>query len=317
MADADGTRTFLWAAVHAPHDLLIPLVLHDEHASPPNSAKKHEPYEPSENPTTAKKPKPKPKPPKTAAEKEEDAKKEAEGAKGHIVFAAARNLPHDTTGVETLIMDSYPGIISRARIERSAARTVSEIGWRAMNTNGTAPKLATEPTFTHQDVAVPHQEGFNTCGMYTIFNAWVYMLHLPPLNRRARYYPGGGGRRPGLDASMFLNDGRAMINLALRGRMDYRTIQAFFNYYGYCELQDPDDAGIALSAGARTSFMTEAELLRVLDMRREVEVSQLAGVGEVMARANCSREEAQGSLELAGGDVDVAVFLYLERGTSS
>ncbi|KAL8925819.1 MAG: hypothetical protein Q9208_003316 [Pyrenodesmia sp. 3 TL-2023] len=302
MTNADGSRATLLAAVHAPHDLLIPLVLHDEHASPPNSAK----YEPGKDPTRKAVA-------KTAEEKEKEKKKEDEGDKGHIVFVAARNEPNNT--VSTFIMDSFEGRVEAARIQRSAERTVEEIGWKAMNPDGTAPKLLTNPTFIHNDVAVPHQEGINTCGMYTIFNAWVYMLQLPAPNRRERYYPDGG--RPTLEARAFLADGLEMINLALRGHMDYRTIQAFFNCYGYCQLQDPDDAGVALSGSSKTDLMTGKMLGKLLEERRDVETIQLSDVHEVMEMTSCSREEAQENLELMGGDVRAATNMYLERRTSS
>ena len=72
----------------------------------------------------------------------------------------------------------------------------------------------------------------NTCGLYTILNAWALMLGIP-IQHQNLWRPGESAHE------QFVKAGLEVINLALAGFMDSRTIQAFMNVHGYCEQQSP------------------------------------------------------------------------------
>ncbi|CAF9922173.1 hypothetical protein IMSHALPRED_005603 [Imshaugia aleurites] len=75
----------------------------------------------------------------------------------------------------------------------------------------------------------------NACGFFVILNAWAVMLEIPIFR--------GEGRRKGCGHhNTFIKTGLKIVNLALAGFMDSRTIQAFMNSFGLSEEQDPNAA---------------------------------------------------------------------------
>ncbi len=336
--DVDHGGAPLNAQIMAPvcrqHDLLIPLIIQPDWISPPNSARPNPgneaiktplPPSPPPPPSPPQKKKKKKQPTKKAAAKEQDddddddndeANNNKKRPKGHIILAIAQRRP-PTNSIHLLILDSCPGYIARNRLARSIRKTVCQIGWERLDpSTGFALPLASEPLFTSTHPPVPLQEGIDTCGLSTILNAWVHMLDLPPLGRlqRARY--GNNDTQPppplwpGVTDSNFPEAARRVVNLALRGRMDVLTIQAFLNAAGYCGLQDPEEAGVKLPAGLRTAPMTTDTLAEVLQAQRAIENSVVTDREAVMAETGCTADEAEAYLDSAGGNVGVAVESY-------
>ncbi|KAL8760989.1 MAG: hypothetical protein Q9184_002859, partial [Pyrenodesmia sp. 2 TL-2023] len=292
--------------VYRQRDLIIPLIIDRDMISPPNSAKPNPANEPIVTPP----------PPPSAPEKKngsgKDGEKKKEKDKGHTVLAVAKR--RGDGAIDTIIMDSCLGYILPNRIRRSLRKTVCQNGWERMDLEtGFALPLDEEPSFTEKWLVVPHQEGIDTCGIYTILNAWVYMLGLTPIGSTARARYGEPTLWPGLD---FPEAARRIINLALRGHMDLLTVQAFLNTYGYCELQDPEGQDVRLPA-ARTIFMTSNELNEVIEPQRDIELTQEKDRAAVIGETKCTYDVACLYLDIAGGNVGQAVENYRAMNRSS
>ncbi|KAL8826739.1 MAG: hypothetical protein Q9170_007290 [Blastenia crenularia] len=302
MTDAKGFQMPVMAAIHGSSDLLIPLLLDGKFESPPNSANKKA----NEDPTTEK---------STTPPTEQD-KNEFKGHNGHILFAVARS--REENKVNVVIMDSLPGTYALRRIRESIRRTVCAIGWKAHNNKGLACPPEYEPRMTEEVLKVPFQEYINTCGIYAILNAWVYMLGLPALKRHRRlYYPERGEAND--DWRDFLVQARRVINLALAGYVDLRTIRAFLNYFGYCQLENPDESK-TYSEEVRTARMNGDILSGILEDQRVLEMVgappaderkyQVQDVEYVKKQTGCSHSKAKDLLEMTEEDADMAVSLY-------
>lgn len=261
------------AAVYRPNDLVIPMLLDNHNVSPPNSAR----------PTS---------PPVSQEEREKRPKKP------HILLGVAQDKGDGT--VNTIVMDSFPGYHHPGRIRGSIRKTVLDIGWISMDQHGDAVRLEKEPDWTDEVREVPAQEGVDTCGIYTILNAWVYMLELPALNGRARL---PDAERGDDDAEEFLQGALEIINLALSGHMDLGTIQAFLNYFGYCQLQEPEGDGIRLGPD-RTARMDDRRLEEFMTVRR---YEELRDIRNVIKGTGCSHDRSLECLRIAGWDVDQAI----------
>lgn len=80
--------------------------------------------------------------------------------------------------------------------------------------------MAEEPLFTPEDWRpVIRQQGVNTYGLHTIFNAWAYMLEIE-LQATAAL------------TSEFYEQARAFTTLCLMGSVDVTGIRAFFHRFG-------------------------------------------------------------------------------------
>ncbi|KAL8993220.1 MAG: hypothetical protein Q9188_007383 [Gyalolechia gomerana] len=314
LLNAKGYRERIPAAVHGPNDLLIPITFNSFHQSPPNSA-------------TIK---------KTLDTTDEDWQQTNEKAKvkktqagevgrdGHILFALAQT--RDENMVNVKLFDSCPGYIAKNRIMKAVSRTVQKIGWLGMDQEGWAIELEDELTVVEEnELSVPMQEGIQTCGIYTILNAWMVMLGLPALNQRRREYY--GSRTSGQqEANDFLNQALEMINCALAGHMDLETIQAFFNWFGYCQLQDPEDAEVRLARGYLTARMNARILNDILDEERAIGQATTehavddrsflqSSIEFVKGQTGCSHSDVMRLLECTEGDVDQAIDLRLAETT--
>ncbi|MCJ1277503.1 hypothetical protein MMC21_005316 [Puttea exsequens] len=149
----------------------------------------------------------------------------AEMELGHMALATAYR-PQGTNTIKICIGDTWRGSIQDDEIRKLANRFV----------NASALVRPSDhylhKIFTHTDV--PHQpEPSNACGLFVILFAWAEMLDIPiHLSKSLR-----NGRRASGSA---LKIGFEIVNLGLAGCMDARTVQAFLNYYGYTEKQDPE-----------------------------------------------------------------------------
>ncbi|KAL9023953.1 MAG: hypothetical protein Q9196_006862 [Gyalolechia fulgens] len=314
LLDEQGYREKVPAAIHGPNDLLIPITFNSFHQSPPNSAT----FEQSSDSSNDKSQ------PASGNGKGKKAQDDEVGRDGHILFALAQKREGSIVNVQ--LYDSCPGFIAKSRIMTAVSRTVQKIGWLGMDHEGWAVELEQEPdVIEEKEVSVPIQEGIQTCGIYTILNGWMVLLGLPALNQRRREHY--RGRRSGQqDAENFLNWALEMINCALAGHMDLETVQAFFNWFGYCGLQDPEDAEVRLGSGYVTARMNARILNEILDVERAIgqattehAVDQrrfLQGsIEAVKEQTGCSHSTVMRLLELTDGNVDEAVSLHLAETT--
>ncbi|KAI4255129.1 MAG: hypothetical protein L6R42_006894, partial [Xanthoria sp. 1 TBL-2021] len=264
MRGNQGKRAEVMAAVYGPNNLLIPMVMDGYYVSPPNSAG----FAPGEDPTESTSP-----PPVAVG----DNPNEDKGQDGHIVFAVAQLIEKDPAGdrIRMIVMDSYPEAERDARIHDIVRKTVQRIGWLGMDKDGKQVENRQAPpqVIDTQRLRVPHQVSTNSCGVHAILHAWGYMLGLPALDSNVRLHGKELTTKKQEDdeEDRFINDVLRMINLALAGQMDLRTIQAFFNYYGFCRLQDPGNSSEAQWDRFMATMMNGSVLLEILDERRAIE----------------------------------------------
>ncbi|KAI4095837.1 MAG: hypothetical protein LQ344_001391 [Seirophora lacunosa] len=279
------------AAVHTDHDLIIPVVLDSRNQSPPNSAKAN----PANGPVQER--------------NKEPQFIDAHGVGdpyAHIVLAFAQRKADDKVNI--VIQDSRLGTVDFQRLQESVRKTICQIGWRDRDTQGYAIPLDMEPACSVEQPIVPAQEGTNMCGTYVILNAWVHMLGLPPLGKTQRP-PYNRPYTQGQDR--FVPAAMRVVNCALAGHMDLLTIQAFLNHYGYCELQDPDDANVRWPEDA-TARMTNYILHTLLDHQRRNEQTQLVDSQAMAEKTGCSLEIARLFLEPTEWKLEHAIALYRE-----
>ncbi|KAL8749442.1 MAG: hypothetical protein Q9199_007677, partial [Rusavskia elegans] len=264
MRGNQGKRAEVMAAVYGPNDLLIPMVMDGYYVSPPNSAG----FAPGEDPTESTSP-----PPVAVGDNPNDDK----GQDGHIVFAVAQLIEKDPAGdrIRTIVMDSHPEAKRRQRISDIVRKTVQRIGWLGMDKDGKQVENRRAPprVMDTRRLRVPHQVSTNSCGVHAILHAWGYMLGLPALDSNVRLHGKEftTTKQEDDEEDHFINDALRMINLALAGHMDLRTIQAFFNYYGFCRLQDPGNTSEAQWDQFMATMMNGIVLLDILDERRAIE----------------------------------------------
>ncbi|KAL8869310.1 MAG: hypothetical protein Q9174_004365 [Haloplaca sp. 1 TL-2023] len=296
--DHSGCRAPLFAAVGGPEDLLIPVVMDKTFVSPPNSAG-------------------------LVAPETGDAgvyvneKGETQGKDGHI-FLVIAHLNGDGTVLLTR-MDSCTQAYPHDRISRSAYRVVRKSGWLCMNNQGFAEEMDVDPSYTSELQPCVQQRSTNSCGIHTILNAWVRILGLPPLLGEQRsVYPARAALYANDDdeEDKFILGALELVNLALSGHLDARTVQAFLNFWGFVQLQDP--AG-ELVAEVKTMRMTEDVLTAVMNEQRDVEMVgkkqpetrkwPVRSIGEVKVALGCGRDKALEMLEVCEGDVDTAIVV--------
>ncbi|KAL8892825.1 MAG: hypothetical protein Q9192_005547 [Flavoplaca navasiana] len=311
--DAQGRREKCMAAVNGPNDLLIPMVMDGYNQSPPNSAG----FPPGQDPNNDKE-----RPPPVDQDDPEGDK----GAVGHTVFVVAQRVAEDPirgAQIRAIVMDSRPGAESNQRIKDNIGKTIRRIGWLGMDKNGRQAENRDAPPelVEVQTPQVPHQISENSCGIHAILHAWAYMLGLPALGSQTRL---NGQLYTPEEESRFINDALRMINLALVGHMDLHTIQAFFNYYGFCQLQDPNDKSIEQPETTFTTTMNGKILMEILEERRAVAQPTASEPTESRFPERDIlkvKDEVEGVnysgavhlLESADGDVEMAIDLGLNK----
>lgn len=136
------------------------------------------------------------------------------GGIGHFMLAVAERL--DNNNVKLLFMDSLPDYIPKGIIRRTARNIVRYSGW-----------MTDEPSFVSEDwLSVIRQQGENTCGLHTIFNAWAYALK-SELKETAEL------------TTEFYDQARRFINLCLMGSVDMLGVKAFFHQFGLAMEKSP------------------------------------------------------------------------------
>ena len=154
-------------------------------------------------------------------------KNKVEKIVGHFVLAVATKV--DSKPITIQIWDSRPGYVTRAEIEEAAQGVVKYSGWMGMSLDSRVwdhePPLEFRRTAYEKS---PNQGSSNFCGLYTVLNAWANMLGIQ-IRRKQTVL-----KLPeGITLEKFHQEGTNLVNLALAGHMDSRTIQAFLRVYGY------------------------------------------------------------------------------------
>ena len=118
----------------------------------------------------------------------------------------------DNNNVKLLFMNSLLDYIPKGIIRRTARNVVRYSGW-----------TTDEPSFVSEDwLSVIRQQGENTCGLHTIFNAWAYALKIE-LKETVEL------------TTEFYNQARGFINLCLMRRVDANSIKSFFSTLVWAE----------------------------------------------------------------------------------
>lgn len=264
--DKMGKRSRCTAAVHGPNDLLIPMVMDGYTRSPPNSAG----FPPGQDPNDHN---------IKIPSMDPDNPKGDKGRVGHTVFVVAQRIEEDRIEgdqVSAIIFDSRPtGSEQSKRIDDNVGKTIRRIGWLGIDwfRRATEDRDAPPRVVETLQPRVPFQVSPNSCGIHAILHAWGYMLGLPALNSNVRLH----GQRlttqwqQAAEEETFITDAVRMINLAVAGHMDFRTIQAFFNHYGFCQLQDPNSSSEAQPEQRMATMMNDEVLDKILDEKRDAE----------------------------------------------
>jgi len=150
---------------------------------------------------------------------------------GHHLLAIATRSP-PSTHITLTIYDSAPGHIPPPTIHAAARGLVTHTGWLGILPSGQPDRSLPPRVFNPLHPRVPLQVGGNSCGLYTILNAWAWMLGI-----RVR-----AGRRGGCGAAgTFEELGREVVDLAMGGEMDGGTVRAFLWVFGYAEGEEGGD----------------------------------------------------------------------------
>lgn len=236
------------------------------------------------------------------------AKKGNSIALGHLLLGVAEKDSGQSKKVNIKIFDSRPITLERDLIRKRA--TELACAWLG-------PAVKTEFDFR----TVPQQqENSNACGLHVILNAWAIMLGIGLITQRVRPRE-GCEQHPG-----FLENGLAIVNLALAGFMDSRTIQAFLNYYGHTAVEDPlfreDDTKntvIAVSMDSNrferalgrpspSSSQTSAHNNSSTDVKKAVSESKVQQFMEMAT--NATLELAEHFIATEGEDVEKALTAF-------
>lgn len=261
--------------------------------------------------------------------------KAAEPAVGHIVLAVAERISgeEDNTSVSITIFDSSADTLPQGRIAFKAATLAVRSNWlgdrRSEFSTKSLPQWPKDKLpRVHRQPVFQQPLGSNSCGLFTILNAWAVMLEIPLSNNLHRL-----SRRTDRE---LLIVGQELVNLALAGCMHSRTIQAFLNVFGFSEQQDAasreDDVRVQVDAVRmdNAKFLNELNVQKYRDagipgpsLSPEVEEAREdenplpeAHVRSVMIAggAGTTREQALRALRGANGDVeDAAAIIQAEK----
>lgn len=188
----------------------------------------------------------------------------------HLVLVIAELSSGNDQGshVKLDVFDSYPpktGTPKAQRRERNikwfTQKIITDSGW--LSFLDTSEDVSLSDDYHYH--TTPRQEGINACGMYVILNAWAAMLGIPvhPETKRRTYRDSPQSE----EAPRFLALGLEIINLALAGCMDTRTIQAYLNVHGYSVSQDSQAKGQHPKHLVNTIKMDQSGLRRYLQQQ--------------------------------------------------
>lgn len=239
---------------------------------------------------------------------------------GHHILAVGRV----TDGpINVSVLDTAPRLLKRERIEEAVTAVVIRSGWLGKDESGDVP-LPVWPKFKFEYPTVPEYEGWNTCGLYAILNAWATMLELEITpHRTRRHLPQEGGEEEEVEEEPFEIALMDLINLAISGHLDSETIVAFVVSYGYVlEPRDPDSIPkVQLDQNYNQNLVAQAiyearqkdkvELAEAIRLRREEGQEHVVAEDDIryiIAETCCRREWAIEALKQARGFRNIAPF---------
>ena len=155
---------------------------------------------------------------------------------GHWALAIAK--PPAGKGKETEVVDvhllnSTETTNVQEHIFAAAENVTRHTGWLGMNQDGLSA-LPYHGSFVRKTQKVPYQKANWSCGLHVVISAWAIILKIPIMSQTQWR----GGDKAYQDFCQF---GTRVINCALAGFMDTRTIQAFLNTSGFARPQDIND----------------------------------------------------------------------------
>ena len=169
-------------------------------------------------------------------------KTKAANGVGHLLLGVAKIQDpqdgDDVLQVQVMMYDSAPQVTDRNRVLEQVQGLVDK--WLGADSRH---KLS------FRSKLVPEQQEGNTCGLHTVLSAWAVMLGIPIYNSLQR-------RATRANADLY-QQGLEIVNLALAGCMDSRTIQAFLNVHGFSIAQNPDsqdDHAVRMNASRMDSI---------------------------------------------------------------
>ena len=150
------------------------------------------------------------------------------GPLNHVILAVAHfNSDNETVSID--FFDSGKDVVKKGIVRRTARNLIRNSGWLR----------DTWPVFGDEEWLVPPQQHNDTSGIHTVLNAWATMTNLPLKTQ------------PDITISpRFYAEALRLINLGLAGKLDSRTIRAFFQCYEYVQ---PQDWGAVRTEEATTS----------------------------------------------------------------
>lgn len=142
---------------------------------------------------------------------------------GHLLLAVATATMERTHRVNIDIYDSRANTVDSDEIRRKATEVAAS--WLE-------ERVQTEFSFK----SVPQQTGqFNTSGLYVILNAWATMLNIGPIREASSRRSGSEPDANTMENATFVDDVLQIVNLALAGFLDSKTVRAFLHYCGYID----------------------------------------------------------------------------------
>ena len=174
----------------------------------------------------------------------------------HLVLVVASRTIGERSDVRLQVYDSKPGVEQLSRIEREAQDFVRLSQWLFFEEfeRGFVPVQERVPT--------PMQSGGESCGLHVVLIAWAIMLGIPIHPDRARR------NKERFSDEEFVHLGEEIVNRALSGQMDSRTVQAFLNVSGLSVEQVVSDESAKVDYVEATA-MNKETLARIVQEESE------------------------------------------------
>lgn len=234
---------------------------------------------------------------------------------GHFNVALARRVESKEKGttLDVDIYDSKPRYLEKSALEERIKRIVSKSQWLEVN-QWSGDQI--NPQW--REIRTPKQIYGNTCGLFTILNAWAFMLNIDIHPKLARRTMDGYN-----DPRQFIKDALRIVNLALIGCMDSDTIRAFMHVHGYAA--EGNGARDAKNAVPRVSTIRiDHEILTDIFKSQhkernpapKLDVSSKEvkeALTSIMTIANCTNHRAKEALERTETVEEAVAWLFDDR----
>ena len=173
---------------------------------------------------------------------------------GHLILAVAERDSWASREIRIYVRDSLCWYVDRKTVDEKLQELVMSSGWmtqpRADQDRRLRDVSQSPITCSIIDIDVPQQSDPYSCGLSTILNAWAVMLGVPIRQDLERLSDG----RDDLDI------GLEIVNLALAGCMDSRTIRAWLYVSGLSEDPRSSMLDVAPNFEVEASSMNAAKM---------------------------------------------------------